>query len=218
MTGAETISHVRENGRITILFCAFEGPPRIARLFGTGEIFEFGTPEYEAYITPEKRRPGSRSVILIHVHKVGSSCGYAVPFYKFERHRTQLLQYAEKLEKKDREDRLTEGEKEGRDMEGSNRVKGGLKAYWAKSNVKSLDGLPALASAFNSDKVPLIGPQVEAELKDADGPKVNGATVKADVKHVSIMNSRFVEEAKLILVFSLGIAVAAVYFKTLGAA
>ena len=54
------------------MFCAFEGAARIVRLWGTGTIFEFGTPEYEKLISPENRRPGSRAAIVIDVHKVGS--------------------------------------------------------------------------------------------------------------------------------------------------
>ncbi|KAK0186847.1 hypothetical protein F5146DRAFT_1004909 [Armillaria mellea] len=113
-SGVETISHLRENGRITILFNAFEGPPSIVRLFGRGKFYEFGTPEYNALIPPETRHPGSRAVIMIDVHKVGTvrsfqlcgvsllikfqSCGYAVSFYEFKSHRTRLLEIAAEFE------------------------------------------------------------------------------------------------------------------------
>jgi Pyridoxamine 5'-phosphate oxidase len=88
--GVETIAHLRENGRITIMLTAFEGPPRIVRFFGTGKpfsalyrrasqqrllagkVFEFGTPEYDALLPPSRRQPGSRAVIWVDVHKVGS--------------------------------------------------------------------------------------------------------------------------------------------------
>jgi hypothetical protein len=70
--GTETIAHLRENGRITIMFVALSGPPRILRLFGTGTFHELGTPEYAKYITPDLRTPGSRAVIVVDVHKVGS--------------------------------------------------------------------------------------------------------------------------------------------------
>jgi len=62
-SGVETISHVKENGRITIMFSAFEGPPRILRLFGVGTVHEYGSPEYNKFIPPTSRKPGSRSVI-----------------------------------------------------------------------------------------------------------------------------------------------------------
>lgn len=87
--GVETISHLREpgNGRITIMLNAFEGPPQIVRLFGKGNppplssvsfadnrnrgtVHEFGTPEYEALMPLRDRKPGSRAVIAIEVHKV----------------------------------------------------------------------------------------------------------------------------------------------------
>lgn len=68
----ETISHLRENGRITIMFCAFEGAARISRLFGTGTVYEFGTPEYFDLIPPEKRLPGSRAAIVIDVYKAST--------------------------------------------------------------------------------------------------------------------------------------------------
>ena len=68
----ETISHLRENKRITIMFCALEGAARIVRLWGTGKAYEFGTAEYDALIPPEKRLSGSRAAIVIDVHKVGT--------------------------------------------------------------------------------------------------------------------------------------------------
>ncbi|KAJ6559280.1 hypothetical protein B0H10DRAFT_2180635 [Mycena sp. CBHHK59/15] len=74
-SGIETISHLRENRRITILFNAFEGPPRIVRLYGQGTVFEFGTPSTTT-------TPGSRAVILIDVHRVSTSCGFG--------HRTKM--------------------------------------------------------------------------------------------------------------------------------
>ncbi len=61
-----------ENGRLTIMFCAFEGPPRIVRLWGKGTVHEFDTPKYNALIPPEKRQPGSRSVIMQEVEKVST--------------------------------------------------------------------------------------------------------------------------------------------------
>jgi len=92
-SGVETISHMRQpgNGRITILFNAFEGAPRILRLWGkgmrvvslpqlpflliphaAGTVYEFGTPEYDAYIPASNRKAGSRAVVVIDVHKVGT--------------------------------------------------------------------------------------------------------------------------------------------------
>ncbi|KZP32025.1 hypothetical protein FIBSPDRAFT_916615 [Athelia psychrophila] len=141
-SGNETISHLREpgNGRITILFSAFQGPPRITRLFGTGTVHEYGTPEYDALIPVSERKPGSRSAIVIDVHKVGTSCGYAVPFYAFQAHRTKLLDFFDRRERADR-------------AEGGRSEKG-LQAYWAQKNAESMDGMPGLESAFACERVP----------------------------------------------------------------
>ncbi|TRM58558.1 hypothetical protein BD626DRAFT_410417 [Schizophyllum amplum] len=132
-SGVETISHLRENGRITIMLTAFDKPPRIARLFGTGTVYEYGTPEYEKYIPAEKRKPGSRSVILVDIHKVGSSCGYSVPFYEFQSHRNVLEDWAAR--------------KEQIENDGSGK---GVRGYWREWNAKSIDGLPGLQVAHET--------------------------------------------------------------------
>ncbi|TFY71654.1 hypothetical protein EVG20_g1338 [Dentipellis fragilis] len=100
-SGVETISHLRENGRITVLFNAFDGPPRICRIFGKGTVREFGTPEYEKLLPPSKRSIGSRSAIVVDVHKVGTSCGYSVPYYEFVGNRDRLMNWNASLEKRD---------------------------------------------------------------------------------------------------------------------
>ncbi|KAF9479205.1 hypothetical protein BDN70DRAFT_703892 [Pholiota conissans] len=144
-SGVESISHLRENGRITVLFCAFEGPPRIVRLFGTGTVHEFDTPEYNAYIPLNKRQPGSRSVIVIDVHKVGSSCGFSIPFYSFKSNRMRLHSMAAHKEMEDvKAESCTTMDSE------PPRPKTGLKSYWANHNIESIDGLPGLQSAFES--------------------------------------------------------------------
>ncbi|KAK7460847.1 hypothetical protein VKT23_008778 [Stygiomarasmius scandens] len=143
-SGVETISHLRENGRITILFAAFEGPPRIVRLFGTGVVYEFGTPEYEALLPPGTQNHASRAVIMVKVHKVGSSCGYAVPFYEFKYHRTRYYNVARTLEAVD----VThENECPAEQFDLASPPEKGLRAYWKNVNEKSLDGLPALLYA-----------------------------------------------------------------------
>ncbi|KAF8184808.1 hypothetical protein BJ912DRAFT_974135 [Pholiota molesta] len=132
-SGAETIAHLRENGRITILFCAFDGPPRIVRLFGTGTVHEFDTPGYNAFIPLDKRQPGSRSVIVIDIHKVGTA------------NRMRLHGFFARKESEDiKAESCTTMESE------PPRSDKGLKAYWESKNIKSIDGLPALLTAFNS--------------------------------------------------------------------
>ncbi|KAF8223592.1 hypothetical protein L208DRAFT_1381404 [Tricholoma matsutake] len=146
-SGVETIAHLRENGRITVLFSAFEGPPRIVRIFGKGHVYEFGTPEYEEFLPASKRKLGSRSVIMIDVLKVGSSCGYAVPFYTFEGQRSRLLEWSVTKELVDIE------AESGHDVgECPPRPENGLKEYWMVDNAKSLNGLPGVLSAHGSVK------------------------------------------------------------------
>ncbi|KAI0656851.1 hypothetical protein C8Q70DRAFT_1056432 [Cubamyces menziesii] len=153
-SGVETISHLRENGRITLMFNAFEGAPRICRLWGIGTVHEFGTPEYETFIPPEIRRPGSRAAIVIDVHKVSTSCGYSVPYYEFKGHRQALLAYYDKRERKDREDPNLHADK-------------GLRAYWIDENLQSIDGLPGLAVAHKSG----LTPDCRDEMRDANTPE-----------------------------------------------
>lgn len=120
-SGAETIAHLRENGRITIMFCAFEGKPRITRLQGRGEVLRPGDGEFDDLAGLFPARPGIRSVIRIHAERVSTSCGYAVPLMAFEGQRDTLVEWAER---------------KGPD---------GIEAYWADKNLVSIDGLPALS-------------------------------------------------------------------------
>ncbi|KAH7909871.1 hypothetical protein BJ138DRAFT_1154209 [Hygrophoropsis aurantiaca] len=145
-SGIETISHLRENGRITVMFTAFDGPPRITRLFGTGTVHEFGTPEYHALIPAETRKPGSRAAIVVDIHKVSTSCGYAVPFYQFVSHRTQLLRFFDKKESAESDEN-------------------GLKAYWNLKNLRSLDGLPGLLTAPDSKDTPSSSFDIDAVVQ-----------------------------------------------------
>jgi len=68
-SGVETIAHIRENGRVCVMFCAFAGPPRILRLHGRGEVIESGDPGLE----------GVRGVVRVHLERISDSCGYGVP-------------------------------------------------------------------------------------------------------------------------------------------
>ncbi len=119
-SGIETIAHLRENGRIVIMFCAFSGPPRIVRLHGRGHAVlpgDGGHPGLE-----ERFRPalGRRSFIVVEVERVSSSCGYGVPLMTFERHRDNMGHWAQT---------------KGAD---------GLAAYREEKNALSLDGLSGL--------------------------------------------------------------------------
>ncbi|KAI0820625.1 hypothetical protein BC628DRAFT_1422789 [Trametes gibbosa] len=165
-SGVETISHLRENGRITIMFCAFEGAARILRLFGRGSVHAFGTPEYDTLVSPAKRHASSHAAIVIDVYEVSTAraffctCGYAVPLYTFKAERSALAHWASKMEKVDDEflpyvvmDEELPADVAATvflvtlDTEVCPRVyaKNGLKAWWASLNRRSHDGLPRLA-------------------------------------------------------------------------
>ena len=119
-SGAETIAHLRENGRITILFCCFEGPPRLLRLYGRGEVVEPGDEGFESLLSRFPKYPGIRSIIRVSLTRVADSCGFGVPLYRYEGDRTQLTDWAAR-----------KGEP-------------GLGEYQLGNNRVSLDGLPAL--------------------------------------------------------------------------
>lgn len=103
-SGSETISHIYEpgNGRITIMFNAFEGPPRIVRLWGKGRVLEKGCRDFADFVDKNSVKiiPGTRSIIIVDIHQVGSSCGFSVPYYDFKEHRNILNDHLEKKEKK----------------------------------------------------------------------------------------------------------------------
>ena len=129
-SGIETVAHLRENGRIVVMFCAFSGPPKIVRLHGHGVPVQQGDPDFASSlaafdITDEQRR-AVRSVISIEVTRVADSCGFVVPQMSYERERDQLYRYAD--------NRLR---KEGPDA---------VKAYVSANNAESIDGLTGLDS------------------------------------------------------------------------
>lgn len=116
-SGAETIAHVRENGRITLMWSAFDGPPRIVRVHGRGELLEVDDPQIAGLFAPDR---GARCAILVHAERISDSCGYSVPFYRFEGHRSRLGEWT--ANKSDEE----------------------LATYRQTRNSHSIDGLPAL--------------------------------------------------------------------------
>ncbi|ROW08178.1 hypothetical protein VPNG_06900 [Cytospora leucostoma] len=145
-SGSETVAHLYEpgNGRITVMFNAFEGPPRILRLFGHGRVLEAGTTEYEDFIKKHDVATsfGSRSIVLVDIHQVGTSCGFSVPFYDFKGFRSALDEYIERKEARFR----AGNEKES------------MPRYWAQKNSWSMDGLPALHIAQKVSKEERIEP------------------------------------------------------------
>jgi hypothetical protein len=119
-SGVETIAHLRENGRITILFCAFAGPPKIVRLQGVGEAIEIGDDRFDTLAARFPRFDSARAVVRVRVTRVADSCGYGVPRMRLEGDRDQLLLWAERKGPE------------------------GVVAYREKNNARSIDGLPGL--------------------------------------------------------------------------
>jgi len=119
-SGAETIAHLRENGRITFLFCAFDGPPLILRLYGRGTVIEPGDAAFDELAARFPERSNTRAVIRAEINRIADSCGYGVPRYAYESERTQLDDWS--------------------DRKGAD----GLARYQLENNLASLDGLPAL--------------------------------------------------------------------------
>jgi len=156
-------------------------------------VHEFGTPEYDALIPVTDRKPGSRSAIVIDVHKVGTSCGYAVPLYTFQSHRTKLLQYFDKKENADRKAGL------------GYRPDDGLKAYWVRKNMKSIDGLGGLSFAHEADAVP------QSIFNEAEEKKSSKA-------EVLIKSRPMMGNVKFVAGFSLGIVFSALYVRLVGVA
>ena len=87
-SGAETIAHIRENGRIIVMFCAFQGPPRILRLHGRGEVILPGETDFDAVLAAGFQEPAApearRAIIRVHVERIADSCGYGVPLLAYE--------------------------------------------------------------------------------------------------------------------------------------
>ena len=120
-SGAETVAHLQDNGRIVVMLCAFDGPPRIVRLHGRGAVLEPGAVDFpDATALPEQRR----TVIRVDVERIADSCGFGVPLMSFEGQRPQLQAWAET--------KLAKG------------GPGALDDYVAEKNAVSIDGLPAL--------------------------------------------------------------------------
>jgi hypothetical protein len=131
-SGAETVAHLRENGRIVVMFCAFDGPPRILRLHGRGEVVVAEDPRFEElyaradFDAPHDIEAARRAVILVEVERIADACGYGVPLMSYEGERVHAEKWAEK--------KLRVGGESG------------IADYMAEKNVESIDGLPAFDS------------------------------------------------------------------------
>ncbi len=119
-SGAETIAHIRENGRIVVMFCAFDGKPNIVRVYGRGTVLTPDHPEFANYAPRFQDHPGLRSIIRVSVDRVSETCGYAVPLMEFKAERTALTKWA-----------ISKGPE-------------ALAEYRLANNTVSIDGLPAI--------------------------------------------------------------------------
>jgi hypothetical protein len=119
-SGAETAAHLRENGRIVIMFCGFEGAPRILRLHGQGEVVEPSHTEFARLASAFPSHIALRAFVRVSIERVSTSCGYAVPFFEYGGNRGTLDKWA------------------------AAKGPAGLSAYRKLKNRTSIDGLPAL--------------------------------------------------------------------------
>jgi predicted pyridoxine 5'-phosphate oxidase superfamily flavin-nucleotide-binding protein len=118
-SGAETIAHVRENGRIVVMFCSFSDKPNVVRLHGSGRVVTVYDDEYASWAARFPANPAARAVVVVDVARVSSSCGYALPLLTPESERDLLTPNMQR--------RGTEG----------------ILAYRRTKNRTSIDGLPA---------------------------------------------------------------------------
>jgi hypothetical protein len=120
-SGNETAAHLLADGRLTLMFCAFEGPPQILRLYGHGTVLHRGSAAYEELLASAfdgREVPGARQIVVLDIDLVQTSCGYAVPLFDFREDRPTLDRWAES---------------KGED---------GLRDYRREKNSRSMDGLP----------------------------------------------------------------------------
>ena len=119
-SGAETIAHLKENGRITVMVCAFSGRPNIVRLHGRGRVVSAVDPDFEEWRARFGEHPGVRAVIVVDVTRVSDSCGFAVPVMELVAERDIL------------------------DVANASKGEEALVTYRAAKNSTSIDGLPAV--------------------------------------------------------------------------
>lgn len=117
-SGNETAAHLMEDGRMTLMFCAFEGDPKVLRLYGRATSHPEGSEQWEAHIGRFPILPGARQIILMQIEQVASSCGFGVPLYEYLGQRDRLPKWAEKKGKK------------------------GLEQFRRERNSRSIDGKP----------------------------------------------------------------------------
>ncbi len=117
-SGNETAAHLKLVNRITIMFCAFEGKPKILRLYGSAQTIHKQDKEWQDHIGLYNETRGARNIYIVEVDSLQTSCGFAVPLMDYKEDRQILADWAEKKEAT------------------------GMEEYWERKNVKSIDGFP----------------------------------------------------------------------------
>lgn len=124
-SGNETSAHVQQDPRMTIMFCAFEGPPLILRVYGKAKVLHKNDPDWDALFAHFDPLPGARQIFDLTIELVQTSCGMAVPYYAYTGERELLSDWARK---------------KGDD---------GLEQYWEEKNQSSIDNIPTHIVAKN---------------------------------------------------------------------
>jgi hypothetical protein len=119
-SGVETVAHLRENGRIVLMFCGFDGPPKIVRFHGIGEYCLPDSVGFKEVAASFTLLPGTRGIVRCKTLRISDSCGFSVPLYDFREQRDTLVRWAES---------------KGPD---------GVREYQSSRNGKSIDGLPGI--------------------------------------------------------------------------
>lgn len=121
-SGAESLAHLRENGRVTLMWAAFDGAPNIVRVHGRGEVLFKDDPRWDDYIGlfPAAADPGARAIVLVTATRISDSCGFAVPYMEYKGERRLLAEYFGRRDEDFHVD------------------------YVARKNAVSIDGLPAV--------------------------------------------------------------------------
>ncbi len=117
-SGNETCAHIKQDGRLTLMFCSFEGEPLILRLYGQGKVIHQHHSNWAQAMAAFKTIAGVRQIILLEIESLQTSCGFGVPCYEYKGDRPKLVQWAKR-----------KGE-------------AGIHQYWQDKNQVSIDGLP----------------------------------------------------------------------------
>jgi len=155
-SGAETIAHLRENGRIVIMLCAFSGPPKIVRFHGCGSVIEPDHAEFSSLAAHFDIARGVRSIIVVDVDRISDSCGFSVPVMTFEHERPHLAAWTDKKS----DEALVE--------------------YREKKNAVSIDGLPALRPASHRRSAALFRDMTADVAKQLDAKGVTDDEIDRD--------------------------------------